>query len=509
MVNASISMISSIATSILSFVVRTVFIKILGEQYLGLNGVFTGLLSVLSLVELGVGPSIVFFLYKPLAEKNEVRIKSLLRLYRQLYRIIGFAIGGLGIGVLPLLPRIVGDTSFSQNVTLYYLLFLANSVVSYFFAYNRSLLIADQRGYIVTVYTLISQVALTIVQISLLATLANFSAYLIAQVVFTLSTNIVITQKVRRSYDFLRSSAVSTVPLDKETKAQMKKLAVGNFSNQVGWITITGVGNILIAVYVNLVAVGIYSNYSLIITVLQTITIAASTSVTASIGNVAVTDRGDQGLSVYRNHQFMNFVLVFFGSLLFIGIVNPFIVIWVGESYVLNQWIVLLIGTNYFLTRLRNSSNVFISAYGLAWKLIPKSFIETFINLSICLILLKVTDLGIVAVVLASIITSSLIATPYEAYVAFRFGLKTKLSVFYHQYLIFVAAYIIGAGLISGFILIIQSFAWTNISIFILRTLASFVITLATFLLLFSRTVQFAYFTKLVQKYFVRKRDAS
>ena len=95
--NASVTLAMQILKNLIGFVGRTVFIKVLGAEYLGVNGLFTDILTVLSLAELGIGNAMVFSLYKPLAEKNVAKIKSLMRLYAQSYRIIGFSIAALGL----------------------------------------------------------------------------------------------------------------------------------------------------------------------------------------------------------------------------------------------------------------------------------------------------------------------------------------------------------------------------------------------------------------------------
>ena len=171
---------------LIGFVSRTFFIKYLGSEYLGLNGLFTNILSFLSLAELGIGTTIVYELYKPLATRNIEEINAFMGLYKKAYDIIGIAIGVLGMGVIPFLPIIVGHNVTIHNIPLLYVLFLANSVVSYFFTYKRSILNADQQNYKVIINDFVFYVIVSIIQIGLLLYTSNFTLYLTVQIAFTL-----------------------------------------------------------------------------------------------------------------------------------------------------------------------------------------------------------------------------------------------------------------------------------------------------------------------------------
>ena len=150
-INISVALIGQLLGLIVSFIARIFFIRILGAEYLGVNGLFTNILTILSLVELGIGPAIIFSLYKPLAEKNIKKVKALMKFYQKVYVIIGIIIIILGIGIIPLLPYLVKDTPNIPNLNYVFLLFVFNTAISYFYSYKRNLIIADQFRYIATI----------------------------------------------------------------------------------------------------------------------------------------------------------------------------------------------------------------------------------------------------------------------------------------------------------------------------------------------------------------------
>ncbi|WP_259711263.1 lipopolysaccharide biosynthesis protein [Weissella cibaria] len=431
--NTGVNALISILNILLTFVTRTIFISFLGEKFLGLNGLFSSLLSMLSLAELGIGTSIVYFLYKPLAINDKAMVSQLMLLYKKIYSIIGGTVFLIGISVIPFLPLILGANMQLGNVTLYYFLFLLNSVGSYFFTYNRSLLIADQKGYIVTLNDFIFRVVLQIIQIVILIYTGNFAYYLISQVITTIAGNITITKIATKKYPYTKHTDRIT-SLETDFYSKFKKNIFGNFANKLGNVVVNGTDNIFLTVYVSLGAVGIYSNYVMIIGSVQSVLMSVSNSLTATIGNIAALDKGNEGYVAFQRHQFMNSSLAYFTAVTMFVAINPFIHLWIGEKYLLSNGVVLLIIVNYYINRLRNTGNVFIDAYGLAWQQKYKPFVEAGLNIILSVVFLLVFKLGIVGVILSTLLTSLFFATIYEAYIVFAHGLKVPIRKYAMMY---------------------------------------------------------------------------
>ncbi|EMF0473623.1 transporter, partial [Enterococcus faecium] len=226
---------------VIQFVGRSFFIYFLGAKYLGLNGLFTNILSFLSLAELGIGSSIIYSLYKPLAQKDESKVKALMNLYKKTYEFIGIFIGIVGVLIIPLLPLFIKNSTDIPHMYRYYVLFLLNSVLSYFFTYKRSLAIADQKNYLVAINDFAFLFFMNIVQVIALYFYSNFTLFLIVQILFTLFSNINISRTVDKRYSYLKEKDV--ISLDKQTKDEVKKNVIGNMSSKIGGVIVMGTDN--------------------------------------------------------------------------------------------------------------------------------------------------------------------------------------------------------------------------------------------------------------------------
>ena len=215
---------SNILLTVIRFACRTVLISTLGSAYLGINGLFSDILTMLSLSELGIDTAINFKLYKPLAENDTPRLRALMKFYKSAYRVIGIVILLLGLCLIPFLPTLIKDydsvKALGINPLLIFCLFLAQTVSSYlFFAFKTSLLKADQQEYIISLVGLISQVVLNICQIVTLILFKDFILYTCLAIVFSVITNLVSTviTKVKYKSVFEKSD-------DKMSKAEVKDL---------------------------------------------------------------------------------------------------------------------------------------------------------------------------------------------------------------------------------------------------------------------------------------------
>lgn len=499
-INSSISTVIFILTIGIQFISRTVFIRFLGIEYLGLNGLFTNILSMLSLAELGVGTSIIFSLYKPLQQEDTATIKALMHLYEKIYNMIGIAIAIIGCLLIPFLPMIVGKDVGIPNIQLLYLLFLANSVFSYFFTYNRSLLNADQLGYLNVINTFIYLVLATVIQVFTLYMTGNYALYLLIQIGCTVISNIDISLRVKKRYKHVFQYP-EIIKLDKETVTILKQNTIGNLSNKIGSVVVFSTDNILISIFVNLAAVGRYSNYVLIVNSIKGIFTQFTNSITASIGSIAVSDDKKNGREIFFRHYFINFSLIYFATIVMFLSIQPFISWWVGASYQLDNFIFTLIILNFVISVFRNSAQVFIAAYGLAWIQRWKSVVESILNIVFSLVLLLVFDMGIAGVILATILSSLTSVSWYEPYVVLKHGIHEKFS----KYLFITLKYCIALalGVLATYPLFSLISATTLLGI-ILRSLAGISIGAIVFLILFYRTDEFKFIISIFNKLLVK-----
>lgn len=445
--NMGVGGITTVLKMILSFVVRTVFIYVLGVKILGLNGLLISILTALSLAELGIGSAIVYSLYRPVAQHEWPIVKAIMHLYRKIYRALAIIVLALGLILLPFLPRIVGNHAV-DNYELYYLMFLLNSSLSYLLTYNRSLMIAHQRNYVVSLVDFSAYFLTAVLQIVMLYIFHSYAIYLIVQIIFTLVGNICLTVFVHKDYgkNLLNAEKI-TIPKDIVDK--LRKNVIGTFANKVGDVVVNGTDNILIATFISLSAVGIYSNYQLIILAVQSLLLSISSAMTSSIGNFAALNHGSKGLKLFNSHQFMNYTLTFFSSAFLFALLPTFIELWIGDKFLLPLGTTLILVINFVINRQRNSGNVFIDAYGLAYEQKLKPVLEAVFNLGLSIIFLMVFHLGIFGILLATTLTSLFIATTYEAHVVFKHGLLTPISIFYKRYLQFVFEIILNLTIVG------------------------------------------------------------
>lgn len=434
-------------STVLSFISRTIFIYVLGANYLGVNGLFSNILSMLSLAELGVGSAIIYNMYKPLAEKDEPRLKSLMSLYAKAYRVIGGIVAVIGVSLTPFLNQIIKDQPNIPNLKIIYLLFLTNSVVSYFFIYKSSIIIADQKNYIITVRYQIFNLIQAIIQIIILVLTKNYILYLLVQIVCSFLVNLSISKTADKMYPFLNDKDVE--PLDNDSKKTIFKHVTAMMSHKVGGVVVNGTDNILISSFVGVFWVGLYSNYVMIITIINRFMGQIFTAITASIGNLNAKEDIDKSYDVYNKVFFAGYWLYSFCAICLGVLLNPFIKIWLGEKYILAGYIVLVIVINFYISGMRQATITYNTTLGLFWNDRYKPWFEAVINIAASIILLK--RFGILGVFLGTFTSTVCTSLWVDPYILFKYGFKRDLVIYFKKYIKYTCITII-AAIITSFI---------------------------------------------------------
>lgn len=428
--NTGISVFVQIACILLSFIGRTVFIKQLNIEYLGINGLFSNILTLLSLAELGIGTAITYMMYKPIADNDTEKIAALNNLYRQVYNCIGLFIVLVGLSLTPFITSFIKELpKIKENIHIIYALYVFNTSMSYFFTYKRTLLIAYQKEYVnnknVLQFALLKEVSLVLI----LFTVRNYYVYLIAQVIVTFLSNIAISYKTNRLFPEVVNLKPAKVPRN-EIKVIVKN-TMAMVCHRIGSVVVSGTGNIFISYYVGIAMVGIYSNYVLISTSACMIIVKAVNSITASFGNLVATADADKVYGIFRKIYFMNFTLAYLIAIFFFVLVDPFIAVWIGSEYYLDKISVLLITVNsIFFNQLRIPSQMAINTYGLFWQIKWKSIIEALINLVMSFLFTAYLGLGIKGILLSMLLSNIATNLWWEPYVAFKYGFKMPLGIY-------------------------------------------------------------------------------
>lgn len=430
-------------TLIMTFVGRFFFIHKLGTTYLGLDGLFKNILNMLSFTELGIGVAITSSLYKPLAENNQLLIKALMNLLKKIYRVIVTIVILAGSILTIFLPLFIkGD--MPDGARFAFIVYFMNSAASYFLVANRSLLIADQNGYINAYNQFIFNIIAQILQIVSLFIWNNYIIYLFILLLSTILSNFSLSRKVKLKYPMLTHVEIRQVP--KRIKKNLLQNVIGMVSSKLGGIVLNSTDNLVLSYFVGLSVVGIYSNYLIVVNGITTLLNAGISALTASIGNL-----GTENDSLKEEKTFYQ---LFLGNALLLEVISfgmiiifpDFIAIWVGNKLKLNILTTSAIVFLFFLNQIRQISISFQIAHSLFWEQRYKSIFEALSNLIISVILVNNFHLGVLGVVLGTISSNILINSWWEPLIVFKLGLKTNLK---HYFLIFSISIIVEAVLLT------------------------------------------------------------
>lgn len=385
--NVAWGYVGNILSMLINFITRTVFIYTIGTVYLGINGLFTNVLGVLSFTELGIGTAMNFSLYKPVADGNLEKIKSLMRVYKEAYRVIALIVTLLGLLLLPFLPYIIKGTEGIDNLSLYYLIFLFNTVTSYFVTYKYGLVNAEQKGYILTNIDFVGRLGIGIAQIAALLVYKNFLFYLLAQLIISLLQKVFTSFYINKQYPYLLEKTVQ--PLDEDEKKRLKTNIKALIIHKLGEISVYQTDNIIISVFLNVGIVGFVSNYNLVLTAATAFLSIAFNSVTASLGNLIATESRERQLEILQVYQFVGFWLYGFATIGFFVLFQPFITLWIGEKNLIDSFSLALILIDNYLKGERIVVNNFKMAGGIFDQDKFIALIQAIVNLIVSVIAVK------------------------------------------------------------------------------------------------------------------------
>ena len=496
--NIKYSTIAYVINNLLKFVVRLIFVRSLPIEYLGINGLFTNLLAMLSLAELGVGPAIVYSLYKPLAEKDTETVKALMRLFQKAYIGIGIFIIVAGICALPWLDWFIKGNAVA-DIHCFYIIFLLNTGVSYFYSYKRNLLIADQKQYINSIYQSGGQIVLAVLQIIVLLVYPSYWLYIILMLLVTIGENFAVAKKADQVYPFLQDKAVKK--LDSGIKNTIIKNVKAMIAHKIGGMAVFSTSNLILFKFVGLAAVGLYSNYYLVISAVNSFASQFFTSVTASIGNLLVVERGDKKNKIFRVMEFTVAWQALIVSCGFYVLFNPLIELWLGKRFLFESIIVDCLIVNFYLMYMRKAVNTFKDASGLYWNDRYKPLAEAVINLVASVYL--TVHYGVIGVIWGGIISTLLTCFWVEPYVLFRNSIDIKLKDYFKDYFKYAAV----TWLTAVFSKWLYSKLFNEVTIinFVCGVILCMVVTNVVWIVLFRKREEMAYLRSVARDKFGMK----
>lgn len=423
--NSIFAFAGQIITILMGFVVRWLFIHNLGQDYLGVNSVMESMLMILSMTELGIGTSVAFALYKPIDDGDEKRIGTLMAFYRKTYHIIGIMTAVAGPLLLPFMRFFTKEAVDVGNLNLIYLLFLSNTVLSYFFAYKRTLLNAYQQSYVNSLSEDLFAILKYIVQAVMLILYKSYIGYIVVNIVCAVATNVVISIVCDRKYPFVKQ--YHKEKLTKEDSDGIKKSIVSLMYQKIGAKLVTGTDNLMIS-YAKLSLMGIYSNYSMVVSIVSRVVHNVLRSVMGSVGSLMIDKDSKHKYNVFEEFVFANFCFYFLVSIGFSACLERFIVIWAGDGWLLSPLVTFVVILNFFLMGMRQPNIVVIEAAGLFNKMRMKAVGEVVVNLVVSFLFLIVFDMGIYGVLFGTTVSMVSVCIWWEIIAVHKYSLNTSIK---------------------------------------------------------------------------------
>lgn len=492
--NSSIGLIVHIAIMILNFISRTYFVRVLGAEYLGINGLFTNIVAMLNLVELGVGSAITYSLYKPLALGDEKKVATIMKIYKKIYYKIGVIVLGIGITLIPFLNLFINGR-YNENIVIIFLLFLMDTILSYFLGYKRTILEADQKLYILKLVNFAQQLISNILAILILILTKNYIFYLLMRIVIHILEDIFIIKIVENKYSYI--NFINTDEFSLEEKNELKRNVKALFLHKIGGYLIFSTDNLIISKFINIATVGIFSNYTLIIESINGIIKQIINNISASYGNLVVKESNDKKYDIYNKIMFLNFWISGFCTVGLLCLINPFIELWLGKEYILDIKIVSIMVINFYILSMRMSINIPRSTAGLFFNDRYVCIIEAVINIVTSIILVK--KIGAIGVLIGTTITSISVQFITVPYLCYKYVFKKPLREYYISYFSYFITTLITA-IITYFICSININS-NNYFNFLCKIIFCIIIPNIIFLLRYIKLEELKYYINLLNKW--------
>ena len=428
--NLTMSIVAKVVSIALTFIGRQIFLQVLTVEYLGINGLFANVLSMLSLADMGLATAMSFSFYKPLAERDEDKLAALIGFYRKIYNIIALVVAVVGVALTPFLRFIISLESEIPYIEAYYLIAVANTVISYLFVYKATIITADQKSSIVTKYSVWTAILRLTLQIVVLLTTRSFMVFSLVTVISTIVNNLLITRTANRMYPYIKRN----VKLDSADRRDIFKNISSMFIYKVSSVVYKGTDNIFISAIISTAIVGKYENYRLAVSNLSIIALIIFTSLTPSIGNLIAKERPEKRMRVFGIMQTVSYWLGgFFGFCLFF-LLDDFVFLWLGGDFVFNLVIKVAILLDFYLQIALYPIIAFREATGIYQK--TKYVMVVAAILKIVFSTTLGMYFGLAGIVFATTVSKLLTYAWYEPKVLFRDFLGGKASSYLVKHII-------------------------------------------------------------------------
>ncbi len=433
---------------LIPFLMRTAMIYFMGVKYLGLTGLFTSVLQVLNLAELGVGNAMVFSMYKPIAEDDQETICALMNLYRKYYRIIGLVIGCVGLVLTPFVPRLIsGKIPSELNIYVLYLMNLLSTVLTYWlFAYKNCLLQAHQRVDVTSILTIITNSIQYGIQLFVVICLKNYYLYVLVIIITQVLNNIMTAYVVGKMYPQYKAVGNMDKQFTRKINGRIRDL----FTGKLGGVVLNSVDTIVISAFLGLAVLAVYQNYYFILTSVIGFVETILQSMTAGLGNSFVIETKEKNYKDFEKFTFMFCWLIGFCTCCFLCLYQPFMKIWVGDGMMLKFSAVICFCIYFYVYEVNRFINIFKDAAGLWHEDRFRPLTAAVVNLICNLIMVQFW--GIYGVLFSTVISLLGVEIPWLLYNMFTVFFERSLASRYIKQLMKYTGVVIVVGMITLYI---------------------------------------------------------
>ncbi len=480
--------------TIVGLICRMVFTRTLSADYLGVSGLFTNILTMLSLAELGIGSAIVYALYKPLATNDKDKVASLVQFYGKCYRIIGIVVAVIGIILMPFLDLLITEQpDIIESIYLIYGIHLFNTASTYFFSYRSSLLMAAQQNYIVTGTNYIITIGQSILQMFWLLATHDYIGYLLIQSIGTFIYNFSVSYIAKRRFPYIVGN--NTKPLEKEEKRGLIKNVRALIVWKLSGLMVNSTDNIIITYFNGLATVGLSSNYTLLSSTLNSLLNQLFNGITASVGNLNAVETKEKKMSMFYSINLANFWLFGWAAIGIFVVSTDIVQLFFGNDYVLPNSIPFVIALNFYMVGMQSAVWTFKNTLGLFRPGRYLLIVTAALNLVFSIWLGKLW--GLFGILFATAISRALTNTWYDPYAVFKYGFNEKASAYFIIYIKYAVIL-----LATGFVCFeLSSFIHFSVGMnVLLKIIICSIIPNLIFLVCFGKTKEFVYFKELFAK---------
>lgn len=396
------SMAVFIIKTVLVFLGKSCLIFAMGDEYNGLGGLFSNIISMLAIADLGIGTAIIYNLYKPIKDNNIEEIKTIMYFFKKCYHLIALVVCVIGMIIMPFLPYFVGNINIKENIYLIFILFLLDPICSYLMSYKGSLLTAHQKNYLINICEVVYIILVQIIQIFIILVTHNYYLYLICAVICRMLQNFLICHFVNIKYPYIKDKNVEQLSI--KVKTDILEKVKGLLFHKISYFIIGSTDNLIISRFLGVLTVGYYSNYSIVINPLKGILQQIITSVTPSVGNLLIEGDTEKNYIVYKRLALLNFWLY---TLVAIGIyymLPDFIMIWLKkEYYLLGNSVLFILVFIIFQEGMGRVLAVFKEAGGIFYEDRYISLLESILNVIVSILLVR--KYGLLGVFLGTVLS--------------------------------------------------------------------------------------------------------